>query len=90
MSATIFFVVLVLLTVGVWGVALIGLWYGRELLKRQRELTHLLLPYLKKVEKDNSTMQALHIDKNEPIEKYREVTLPDKVCVSFTDTKEEK
>lgn len=90
MSATVFFVVLILLTIGVWGVTFVGLWYGRELLKRQRELTRLLLPYLQKVEKDNSTIQSLCIDKNEPIEKYREVTLPDKVCVSFTDANEEK
>ena len=81
---------MILLTVGVWGVALIGLWYGRELLKRQKKLTMVLLPYLKQIEKDNATMQALHIDKNEPIEKYREITLPDKVHVSFTDTKGEE
>ena len=90
MTAGIFFTVLILLIVGVWAVAVISLWYGRELLKRQQELTQILLPYLKCVEKDNATIQALCIDKNEPIEKYRDVTLPDKVRVSFTDTKKEK
>ena len=84
MSSIIFFSVLILLTIGVWLVAIISLWYGRELLKRQRILTMVLLPYLKKMELDKATMKALHIDKNEPIEKYRDVTLPDEVHIAFT------
>ena len=89
MSTTIFFVILILLTVGIWLVAIISFWYGRELLKRQKEITLSLLPYLQKVAKEKATMQALHIDKDEPIEKYREITLPEQVHVSFTDKKEE-
>jgi len=84
MSTVLFFGILVLLTVGVWMVVVISLWYGRELLKRQRALTKLLLPYIQKMERDKATIKALHIDKDEPIEKYREVTLPDEIHIAFT------
>ena len=90
MSATIFFTVLILLTIGVWSVAVISFWYGRELLKRQRVLSTAFLPYLEKIEKEKETLKALHIDKNEPIEKYRNVTLPDEVHIAFTDRNQEK
>ena len=86
MTAVLFFGILVILTIGIWLVVVISLWYGRELLKRQRALTYLLLPYLKKVEQDKATMKALHIDKNELISKYKEVTLPDEVHVAFSDS----
>ena len=88
MSAVIFFSVLITLAVGVWVVAGIGFWYGRELLKRQQILVRALLPYLKKVEQDRATMSALHIDRDEPIAKYQEVTLPDAIHIDFRDTKE--
>ena len=84
MSSILFFGVLFLLTMGVWLVAVISLWYGRELLKRQRALTSALLPYLKKVEQDKATLKALHIDKDEPLSKYQDLTLPDEVHVAFT------
>ena len=84
MSSIIFFSVLVILTIGIWLVAIISLWYGRELLKRQRTLTMALLPYIKKMEQDKATMKALRINKDEPIEKYKEVTLPEGVQISFT------
>ena len=86
MSSVVFFGVLATLTVGIWLVVAISFWYGRELLKRQQILTSALLPYLKKIEQDKATLKALHIDKNEPIEKYREVTLPDEVHIAFTET----
>ena len=86
MSSIIFFTVLILLTIGIWSVAVLSLWYGHELLKRQRILTAALLPYLKKIQQDKATLKALHIDKNEPIEKYREVTLPDEVHIAFTES----
>ena len=86
MSSVVFFIILIMLTIGIWFVSIISLWYGRELLKRQKILTLALLPYLKKMEQDKATMKALHIDKNEPIEKYREVTLPDEVHIAFTET----
>ena len=89
MSTTIFFTVLILLTIGVWAVAIISFWYGRELLKRQRILTTCLLPYLKKMEQDKATLKALHIAKDEPIEKYRDVTLPDEVHIAFTESEKE-
>ena len=84
MSTIIFFCVLILLTIGIWMVAVISLWYGRELLKRQRVLTMALLPYLKKMERDKGVMKALHIDKDEPISKYKDVTLPDELDITFT------
>ena len=90
MSTIIFFTVLILLTIGVWLVAVISLWYGRELLKRQRSLSMAFLPYLEKMEKEKAALKALHIDKNEPIEKYRDVTLPDEVHIAFTETNQEK
>ena len=84
MSTVLFFGILVILTVGIWLVALIGLWYGRELLKRQKILTWALLPYLKKMEQDKATLKALHIDKDEPLSKYQAVVLPDEVSIDFT------
>ena len=90
MSAAVFFVILLLLTIGIWLVVVISLWYGRELLKRQRVLSTAFLPYLEKIEKEKETLKALHIDKNEPIEKYRNVTLPDEVHIAFTDRNQEK
>ena len=87
MSALIFFGVLILLTAGVWLVAVIGFWYGRELLKRQKALTMVLLPYIQKMEHDKKTMKALHIRKDEPLSKYAAVTLPDEVNISFTEEK---
>jgi len=84
MSAVIFFSILVLLTVGVWLVVAISLWYGRELLKRQRVLTMALLPYIKKMEQDKQTMKALRIDKDEPLSKYEQVVLPDEVHIDFS------
>lgn len=84
MSSIVFFGILILLVVGVWLVAAISLWYGRELLKRQRILTLALLPYLKKMEQDKATMNALHIDKDEPLSKYKDVTLPDEMNIRFT------
>ena len=87
MSAIIFFGILFLLTVGVWLVAVISLWYGRELLKRQKALTMALLPYFKKMEQDKATMKALHIGKDEPLSKYKEVTLPDEINIRFTEEK---
>ena len=84
MSTVIFFGVLVLLTVGVWLVAVISLWYGRELLQRQRALTRALLPYIKKMEQDKATMKALHIGKDEPLSKYEEVVLPDEIQIDFS------
>ena len=83
MSVIVLFVILILLTFGVWAVAVISLWYGRELLKRQQALTKALLPYLKKIEQDKATMKALHIDKDEPLSKYQEVVLPDEVQIAF-------
>ena len=88
MSSVIFFGILVLLCVGVWMIVAISLWYGRELLKRQRALTLALLPYLKKTEQDKATMKALHIAKDEPLSKYQDVVLPDEVDIRFT--REEK
>ena len=85
MSVIILFSVLILLTIGVWLVAVIGLWYGRELLKRQRILVHALLPYLEKTTKDMATLKALNINKDEPLSKYQEVVLPDEVHISFTE-----
>jgi len=87
MSTIIFFSVLLLLTVGIWLVAVISLWYGRELLKRQRALTMALLPYIKKMEQDKATMKALHINKDELLSKYQEVTLPDEINIRFTEEK---
>ena len=87
MSTVIFFSVLLLLTVGVWLVAVISLWYGRELLKRQRALTMALLPYIQKMEHDKKTIKALHINKDEPLSKYEAVTLPDEVNIRFTEEK---
>ena len=84
MSTVIFFGVLVLLTVGVWLVAVISLWYGRELLRRQRVLTKALLPYINKLEQDKQTMKALRIDKDEPLSKYQEVVLPDELDIDFS------
>ena len=86
MTAVFLFSILVILTVGIWMVVVISLWYGRELLKRQRALTYLLLPYLKKIEQEKATLKSLHIDKNELISKYKEVTLPDEVQVAFSDS----
>ena len=87
MSVALLFGILAFLTIGVWVMAVINLWYGHELLKRQRELTQKLLPYLHKVELDNATIKALNIDKDEPISKYEEVTLPEQVRVTFTQKK---
>ena len=87
MTVTLLLAVLILMTVGIWLVAIISLWYGRELLKRQRELTKILLPYLHQTELDKKTIKSLKISTDEPIEKYREVTLPDQVQVSFTERK---
>jgi len=84
MSAMLFFGVLVLLTTGVWIIVAVSLWYGKELLKRQRALTVALLPYLQKTEQDKATMKALHINKDEPLSKYQDVTLPDEVHIAFT------
>ena len=84
MSAMFFFGVLVLLMIGVWLIVVISLWYGRELLKRQRALTMALLPYIQKMEQDKATMKALHIGKDEPLSKYQDVTLPDEVHIAFT------
>ena len=83
MSVIVLFVILILLSIGVWAVALISLWYGRELLKRQQILTKALLPYLKKIEQDKATLKALHIDEHEPLAKYQEVVLPDEVHIAF-------
>ncbi len=84
MSSVIFFSILILLTIGIWMVVVISLWYGRELLRRQRALIKVLLPYIQKMERDRATMKALHIDKDEPISKYQDVTLPDEVHIAFT------
>ena len=84
MSTIILFAVLILLTIGIWAVVLISLWYGRELLKRQQVLTNAVLPYLQKTAQDKATLKALHIDKNEPLSKYQEVVLPDEVHVDFS------
>lgn len=85
MSAAVFWGALLLLAVGVWLLTIISFWYGRELLKRQKELTLLLLPYLHQVKLDQKVMHSLKIDKDEPIGKYKEVTLPEQVAVSFVD-----
>lgn len=87
MSTVIFFGILVLLTAGIWLVVVISLWYGRELLKRQRALTMALLPYIQKMEHDKKTMKALNIGKDEPLSKYEDVTLPDEINISFTEEK---
>lgn len=84
MSVLVLFVVLFLLMLGAWVFAAISLWYGRELLKRQRILTRALLPYLKKMEQDKATMKALQIDKDEPLSKYQNITLPDEIHIDFT------
>ena len=83
MSATLFLGILVILTSGIWIVAVCSFWYGRELLKRQRILTEAFLPYLKKMEQDKATLKALNIDRNEPLDKYKDVVLPDEVHLSF-------
>ena len=85
MTTSIFFTILVLLTLGIWIVAICNFWYGRELLKRQKALMETFLPYLKKTEQDKETLKALNIDKNEPLSKYKEVVLPDEVHLSFTE-----
>ena len=90
MSVVLLFCLLAVLALGVWMVAVISLWYGRELLKRQRELTLVLLPYLHKVEQESATIKALNIDKDEPLSKYQEVTLPEQVRVTFTQKKSGK
>ena len=83
MSAVVFWGILVLLTIGIWLVVVISLWYGCELLKRQRVLTMALLPYIKKIEQDQKTIKALHIGKDELLSKYEEVVLPDEVHIDF-------
>ena len=85
MSVALLFGILFLLVLGVWLMVVINMWYGRELLKRQRELTKVLLPYLQHISQDQKIMHSLRIDKDEPIEKYKEVTLPEQVAVSFVD-----
>ena len=85
MSATVLFGILLLLTIGIWLVAAINMWYGRELLNRQKILTMALLPYLQKIQQDKATLKALRIDKNEPLSKYQSVVLPDEVRIDFSE-----
>ena len=88
MSSSILLSVLLLLALGVWLASVIGIWYGRKLVRFQQDLVRTLLPYLNQMEQEKAIMRDLKVDKDEPLEKYREIVLPNQVHVDFTEEKE--
>ena len=90
MSTVIFFTAFVLLVVGMWAFVVVCLWYGQKLLKRQQELTAFLISHLDLQKKNSEGVQSLSISKDELLEKYKEVTLPEQVQVAFTEEEKEK
>ena len=90
MSTLVFFIAFTLLVIGMWAFVAVCVWYGRELLKRQQELTNFLISHFDLNKKNFEGVQSLAISKDELLEKYKEVTLPDQVQVAFTEKEEEK
>ena len=83
MSATTLYYLLIFLVLGVWAVAVIGFWYGRQLLECQKGLIAQLLPYLKQIQTEQETIRSLSIPDSMPLSKLQDVALPDNVRVDF-------
>jgi len=87
MSVSLLFVVLVVLTIGIWAVAFIAFWYGQKLLELQKQEIKQLLPYLKKIKSDQETLKSLTVSDETPLMKLKDITLPDNVQVNFLHKK---
>lgn len=87
MSVSILFWLLVALTIGVWGCALIGFWYGQKLLAQQQKDFKCLVPYLKKIIADQETLKSLTISDDIPLAKLEKIDLPENVRLNFSHKK---
>ena len=83
MTATTLFYLLVCLVLGIWALVIISFWYARKLLQRQSVLASQLIPYLKQIQKERDTIQALSIPDTTPLSKLQGMTLPDNVNIDF-------
>ncbi len=83
MSAVTLFYLLICLVIGVWGIAIIGFWYGRKLLTHQKELIEQLIPYMQQVQNERDTIRSLSISDATPLSKLQNVTLPDNIQIDF-------